>query len=362
MNSIVEINNYDENDFSLLYANSFFNNKRNTAKSIITNLTKNISKENIFIAKHGNTHCLFGFKNIDKSSNNAQCWIAQPYNNKNLEIIFERVISFLLYEGFYIRKFHKITFQINSGDVNLLPVLEKNKFLLEGKLKENTIFNEKYTDTLIYSILFNEFELYSTAFIPFLSGSLIIKSTNNAVFEISINKNREETINKFYQLQSSYECDQNNKTSPNEDELIISSDIDVTNNSEIIIYKNAYPYLFTSSLQIDEYIKGNRSKFDLMYEYFSATNFQKNVWEATLTIPFGQTKTYEEISALVNPEEELSKIRFLSRAVGTALSRNPIMIAIPCHRVIGKDGKLKGFAGGLDVKDYLLNHEMLRLL
>ena len=78
------------------------------------------------------------------------------------------------------------------------------------------------------------------------------------------------------------------------------------------------------------------------------TSFQKQVWQALLGIPFGETRTYGQLAnQLGNPKA--------TRAVGAADGRNPIAIVVPCHRVIGFSGKLTGFAGGLDAKAYLLN-------
>jgi methylated-DNA-[protein]-cysteine S-methyltransferase len=80
------------------------------------------------------------------------------------------------------------------------------------------------------------------------------------------------------------------------------------------------------------------------------TIFQKNVWEALLAIPFGETRSYGELAKQLGRPSA-------SRAVGAANGRNPVSIVVPCHRVIGSSGKLTGFAGGLDVKAHLLDLE-----
>lgn len=101
--------------------------------------------------------------------------------------------------------------------------------------------------------------------------------------------------------------------------------------------------------QLIEYFQGKRKNFDLPLEP-AGTEFQKKVWKALCTIPYGQTKSYGEIAAQIgNPKA--------CRAVGGANNKNPIMIFIPCHRVIGADGSLVGFGGGLDAKKYMLNLE-----
>lgn len=101
--------------------------------------------------------------------------------------------------------------------------------------------------------------------------------------------------------------------------------------------------------QLDEYYRGERKTFSLPLKV-TGTVFQERVWQALLTIPYGQTRSYGEIAAQVgNPKA--------SRAVGMANNRNPISIIIPCHRVIGSDGKLVGYGGGMHRKVWLLDLE-----
>lgn len=101
--------------------------------------------------------------------------------------------------------------------------------------------------------------------------------------------------------------------------------------------------------QIKEYEDENRKEFNLPL-HLIGTEFQKQVWNALLEIPFGETRTYQEIAIRIGKPKAL-------RAVGGACNRNPIGIIIPCHRVIGKNGSLTGYAGGLFYKELLLKHE-----
>lgn len=101
--------------------------------------------------------------------------------------------------------------------------------------------------------------------------------------------------------------------------------------------------------QLIEYEQGKRKIFDLDL-HLKGTDFQKLVWNALLEIPFGETRTYQEIAVQIGRPKAL-------RAVGGACNRNPIGIIVPCHRVIGKNGKLTGYAGGLWYKELLLKHE-----
>jgi len=101
--------------------------------------------------------------------------------------------------------------------------------------------------------------------------------------------------------------------------------------------------------QLDQYFRGKRTSFSLPLK-LEGTAFEKKVWAALLQIPFGKTTTYGAIAA------DLGNKR-AGRAVGGANHRNPVSIIVPCHRVIGSDGRLTGYGGGLWRKEWLLDHE-----
>lgn len=109
------------------------------------------------------------------------------------------------------------------------------------------------------------------------------------------------------------------------------------------------PLISTAKQQLAEYFQGTRKNFSLPLAPFG-TPFQHKVWDALCTIPYGETRSYKEIAIQVgNPKGY--------RAVGMANNRNPIMVIVPCHRVIGSNGALVGYAGGLGIKEWLLEHE-----
>ena len=109
------------------------------------------------------------------------------------------------------------------------------------------------------------------------------------------------------------------------------------------------PLLLQAATQIEEYFQGKRKTFKLPLK-LKGTEFQKLVWDALLTIPYGETRSYSEIACQIGRPKA-------SRAVGMANHRNPVAIVVPCHRVIGKNGSLTGYAGGLDKKERLLDLE-----
>lgn len=112
---------------------------------------------------------------------------------------------------------------------------------------------------------------------------------------------------------------------------------------------NRDPVLLETERQLNEYFEGTRTQFALPLD-FTGSDFHKKVWQALLGIPYGETRAYGQLAKQIGDAA-------MARAVGAANARNPISIVAPCHRVIGANGKLTGFAGGLETKAFLLNLE-----
>lgn len=107
-----------------------------------------------------------------------------------------------------------------------------------------------------------------------------------------------------------------------------------------------HPVLVEAERQLEQYFAGRRTRFELPLD-LSGTPFQRKVWHALLTIPFGETRSYAQIARQVGSPRA-------ARAVGAAVGRNPVSVVAPCHRVVGSTGALTGFAGGLEAKSHLL--------
>lgn len=126
------------------------------------------------------------------------------------------------------------------------------------------------------------------------------------------------------------------------------SKISVT--SEETVLSERIPDLFTDVVtQLKEYFDGNRTEFQFKMNP-KGTDFQKTVWEELLKIPFGKTASYQDVTNKLGDPKAI-------RAVANANGKNPLWIVVPCHRVIGSDGSLTGYAGGLWRKKWLLDHE-----
>lgn len=122
---------------------------------------------------------------------------------------------------------------------------------------------------------------------------------------------------------------------------ILSSEEKLTDSIPLVLEDCVY--------QLYEYFDGNRTQFNLNLN-LEGTDFQKRVWVSLLSIPYGKTLSYLQLS------QQLGDVKAI-RAVANANGKNPLWIVVPCHRVIGSDGSLTGYAGGLSRKQWLLEHE-----
>lgn len=113
-----------------------------------------------------------------------------------------------------------------------------------------------------------------------------------------------------------------------------------------------WPVLAATRRQVAEYEAGRRTVFDLPLE-LEGTDFQRRVWAQLLEIPYGQTRSYAQVARAAGSPRGV-------RATGAAIGRNPVSIIVPCHRVVGSDGSLTGYTGGIERKRALLRHEAAR--
>ena len=146
-------------------------------------------------------------------------------------------------------------------------------------------------------------------------------------------------------FQYSYETKLGSVTFVEEDGALLA----ITTHQTYECERSETPLIKEAYKQLSEYLKRERKCFDLPFNP-CGTEFQRQVWKALCDIPYGETRSYKQIAeAIGNPKAV--------RAVGVANNRNPLLIVIPCHRVIGANGKLVGYAAGIEMKEYLLKLE-----
>ena len=110
-----------------------------------------------------------------------------------------------------------------------------------------------------------------------------------------------------------------------------------------------HPVLAAATAQLAEYFAGRRQEFDIPLD-LTGTEFQRAAWSALASVPFGETRSYRQQAEAIGRPKAV-------RAIGAANGRNPVPIVLPCHRIVGSDGSLTGYGGGLPIKEFLLNHE-----
>ena len=110
-----------------------------------------------------------------------------------------------------------------------------------------------------------------------------------------------------------------------------------------------HPVLAAATTQLAEYFAGRRQEFDIPLD-LTGTEFQRAAWSALASVPFGETRSYRQQAEAIGRPKAV-------RAIGAANGKNPVPIVLPCHRIVGSDGSLTGYGGGLPVKEFLLNHE-----
>ena len=116
---------------------------------------------------------------------------------------------------------------------------------------------------------------------------------------------------------------------------------------------DTHPVLAAATAQLEEYFAGRRQEFDIPLD-LTGTEFQRAAWSALASVPFGETRSYRQQAEAIGRPKAV-------RAIGAANGKNPVPIVLPCHRIVGSDGSLTGYGGGLPIKVYLLNHEQTQV-
>lgn len=297
-------------------------------KSFLDVIRAGSNENNIFLIAEKNDFVLLVFFKMPFDSNKECVNIYtkndfSKLNNDFSDHLYKKALSFIFYKTFYIDHSEITVIFADSRKDSLIDEIKETGFSFNGMMAMHYDKN----DAFIYSMTNKEFSAKSTGAMKFFEHHLIIKTTNLFVTEISVVRDNDK------------------------------AGTDIVNTADHIS-TDAFPILSYALEQLSKYLTGKLKSFDIKPETELSTEFQKNVWKHVMDIPYGQTASYEDIAKKTASDRHTADAGLLTRAVGMALSKNPVMILIPCHRVIGKDGKLRGFAGGVDIKDSLLTHEL----
>ena len=259
--------------------------------------------------------------------------------------VVDEVLRYCFLDQYY----HKVTVICDHSNEGLERILTGAGFNQEAVLKDEVRVKNGFEDAGLFAMLSYEYQKYNICFVPFERGVAMVKGGADFV----------DSVNLYHYGQTLEDPFANNIASSlgllDANGGLARNDDGIYNLDEEQL-KYLPKELAKAYTELREYFDSMRAGFDINVRFSVGTTFQKKVWNALNTIPYGGTASYEDI-ALKLTDGDLKEARKITRAVGAACSDNPIAVVVPCHRVIGKDGSIVGYAAGIDIKDYLLLHE-----
>lgn len=268
--------------------------------------------------------------------------------NTHISFFLDSILRIMFFE----RGIYKVTVEASVNDREADEAFSENGLIQEALLHDHIRENGTYVDAGLFYILAPCYSGYNVCFVPFQRGVLQVKGGIDYVDSVSFLNYGGVVEDPFARLVADYmgllddDHRLKKRNAPEYD----------TDPSE---FSHMPPELIRAYVELREYFLKKRDTFDINIRYNDATNFQISVWEEIKKIPYGATVSYEDI-ALKLSDNDITRARKLTRAVGAACSDNRVPVLIPCHRVIGKNGKLVGFSGGIEYKDFLLQNELFR--
>jgi O-6-methylguanine DNA methyltransferase len=305
--------------------------------------------------KSGCVIALVGIESVDAASSRAQLHlIADPANLPTAlwpPILRKAFIELDLY------RLEMALTAASGWDPVMLASFgwQREGILRQAKLDPQTL---RHHDVEMYSILRPDMAWFPTVFVPFSRGVFAITADGSSI-----------RATDFVRFGTPFRMARQRESA--ERLGLLDAAGNLANRRQInglfaghpfMPHENQPDLLFEAARQAAAYFAGQRSTFELPLDIGQGSTFQQQVWRTLEEIPYGTTWTYEELAGHLPAGLEKEAARRMSRAVGSACGANPLPLFLPCHRVIGKDGKLVGFNSGLEVKEYLLALEMMGLI
>jgi O-6-methylguanine DNA methyltransferase len=294
---------------------------------------------------------LVGLNGIHEVNHNAfiYCRFAKfdSMSEEEASAIQINAVDSILRIAFFSMQLHKVSWTIRITDFFAGEIAMKCGMRQEAVLEEALCEEDIYVDAGLFSLLASEYPDYSVAFVYFPKGVIAIRGSSSYVEGVrfySVGERIEDPFDKRVAIRTGV---------ADESGTILSEHN--SRSSEAVIHLPGE--LSKAARELKEYLKKSRTKFSVSVNFPYGSDFQRHVWQEIQRIPYGTTVSYEDIAMALTGNDKVAA-RNLSRAVGSACSDNPIPILIPCHRVIGKDGKLVGFSSGVENKEFLLEHEI----
>jgi len=294
---------------------------------------------------------LVGLYNIQLNNNKA-C-IYGHFSDKGFPDTSDRreskkkAIDTVLRIAFFSMQLHKVSWNIAISDLESGETAESCGMRQEAVLEEELYIDGAYVDAGMFSLLASEYPDYSVAFVPFPKGVIAVRGSSDFIEGVRFYPFDEEIVESFDRTVAIRTgiAERNGKV--RKEPIRDLADMKPSLPGEVA----------KAAREISEYLKKARTKFSVNVNFSHGSDFQRLVWEEIKKIPYGATVSYEEIAMALTGNDKVAA-RNLTRAVGSACADNPVPVIIPCHRVIGKDGRLVGFSSGVEIKEFLIEHEI----
>lgn len=330
------------NDASLLKEAGVFSGSRTSIESIIRKLISDTSYLAYILEKD---NCYQAFALLSPFGLSKDSYVLDLYRTDDCPC--KDILDKVLYHVLIKKQIHKVSLVIRVDDRVLEEAAMSLGMIQDAVLvDEISLGNNRFMDAGLFYITLSEFRGYNVGFVAFQRGIVCVYGTEDYVDRLMVYH--------YGDVPSDYLT------------VKVASKLELLDDDNKFIPKNSQNYydLDNSFLpdevaraveELNEYFLKSRDEFDINIRFNDCTDFQVSVWNALREVPYGATLSYEDIARKISSSKEEAKK--LTRAVGAACADNPIPILVPCHRVIGKDGKLVGYSLGLDIKDFLLQHE-----
>lgn len=296
---------------------------------------------------------LVGFQGIDEHSRRYRLHLFCESGGPDQQLLRAIVQHAMNQEDIY-----RLELEIGSSEKHWLPKLQAAGWREEGLLQSSRyhVGTSLHEDVYLYALLRPRQSFVSVAFLPFNKAVLAIVGDDQGLISSQFIRygERSEDLRVQESAQWFNLLDSQGRLPDRQTMLHYFA------GKRWLCAADAPEVLQTAARQIDDYFHGMRKQFDVPLHLEQGSPFQQKVWRALADIPYGVTRTYEDIACAIS-QEHSDEARKMARAVGSACGANPLPLILPCHRVIGKNGRLVGFSGGLDIKEYLLAHEIMGL-
>ncbi len=267
--------------------------------------------------------------------------------------LVRELLADLLNRLFFHHDLHRVEWLLPDTEHLLIETAVDAGFKQEGTLSEAVVERNIFRDGVLLGAVRSQNSRLNYGFVNFSNFLITVLGESNLIRSIDL-------LDREAPIESSFlrECAYRQGLADDKGAVSIPDDLPVGWVSEVELPQEVE----LCCAQISEYVRGQRRMFaGIRLDEAAGTTFQWSVWRALRDIPFGQVRSYQEVADTLVPQEgeekEVGSRR--ARAVGAACGANPFMLLIPCHRVLGKDGKLTGFSGGIDNKAALLDFELM---